>query len=122
MISYLIKFKILVVLSVLFCGAAKAQETDPTRPIIVEKNDDSSVITIPTVSDGFPTLKVTSVVVTPEQRYAIVNGEAWQERETKQQVLLSAVSVDDVTFRYQQKTKVITLKNALVISEVNDEF
>lgn len=122
MISYLIKFKILVVLSVLFYGAAKAQETDPTRPIIVEKNDDSSVITIPTVSDGFPTLKVTSVVVTPEQRYAIVNGEAWQERETKQQVLLSAVSVDDVTFRYQQKTKVITLKNALVISEVNDEF
>lgn len=122
MISHVIKLKILVVLVLLLCNVAKAQETDPTRPKIVEKNDEQLVLTTPLVSDGFPTLDVTSVVVTPEQRYAVVNGEAWQERETKQQVLLFAVSVDDVTFRLKEKTKVITLKNALVISEVNDEF
>ena len=116
------KLQILAVLALLFCSGTSAQEIDPTRPKIVEKSVDSLDLTTPLVSDGFPALKVTSVVVTPEQRYAIVNGEAWQERETKQQVLLLAVSADDVTFRYQQKTKIITLKNALVISEVNDEF
>lgn len=101
---------------------------DPTKPLLkaVEKNivlsEQAELASNTGAEDSLSGIRLSAVFISPDKRYAIINGDALYQGQSKNKITVKSISHRSVDVIQDGKHKTLTLKKVMKIREHEDKF
>ncbi len=101
---------------------------DPTKPLLkaVEKNivlsEQAGLASNTGAEDSLSGIRLSAVFISPDKRYAIINGDALYQGQSKNKITVKSISHRSVDVIQDGKHKTLTLKKVMKIREHEDKF
>jgi len=103
--------KLLALLVLISFGLSAQQLVDPTKPAMHKEVAIEVEGEEPQNADGFPAVSLSAIIISPEARYAIINGKTVYEGQAWRNFYLTSVKRNAIVLEGQGQSREFSLNH-----------